>query len=412
MKRRNFLVISLLIAISLPCSMVLTTAVPAGAQAPAEDAWEWPDSIQRLGTGDVGTTYYETAIAWTPVMEREAGLKWRVLCESSRPTLFRSLKAGKIEAVVLSTEHIATCMEASEGYATRTGGPFPARVLWNGHVISAGFAVRKDSDIHSFDDIKPGHKFSLFAGSPNWSRFYEGLRNLTGLTKDELQAVPAGSYPASVKALDTVRADIIWTSPQSPLAYQLASGNHGVRFLAFPEDRGKQLKFLECLPAEILGKVDFGLESARGLLLGIVYWPPYVHEDFDEDLAYHTAKWMHLNYDSYKDNYTECQRMNLDWFMKLKSNTFIPIHDGTIRYLKEIGKWDESDDMRQKYNIKLLDKYIERYEAAIAAADKNDIKVDPANQKWVDFWDDYKKDLPRMMSLTDEEVKAALAKGF
>jgi hypothetical protein len=64
---------------------------------------------------------------------------------------------------------------------------------------------------------------------------------------------------------------------------------------------------------------------------------------------------------------------------------YLPVHIGTIRYLKEIKKWSEKDGIRQKYNANLISRYADAYEAVIAEAKKKGMKITPKNEDWLDL---------------------------
>jgi len=55
-------------------------------------------------------------------------------------------------------------------------------------------------------------------------------------------------------------------------------------------------------------------------------------------------------------------------------HTFIPMHEGLIEYMKELGLWTKAME-RHKNNIELITRYYEANEDAIEMADKKKIWV-------------------------------------
>ena len=104
--------------------------------------------------------------------------------------------------------------------------------------------------------------------------------------------------------------------------------------------------------------------------------------------------------------------MSIEFLRKQLDETFLPVHEGQIKYLKELGIWTAADDARQEYNVNLIDRYIKAYDEAIAMADEKTMKVAPDNEEWVELWGNYKKSigLPKLKVMSDEEIAAALKK--
>ena len=93
--------------------------------------------------------------------------------------------------------------------------------------------------------------------------------------------------------------------------------------------------------------------------------------------------------------------MSLESFRGLLGSNFMPLHGGTIRYLKDRGMWTASDDKRQAYNENLWDQYVNAYKAALADAKKKKIKTDPRNEEWVKLWRSHKKDIPKIKVMAE-----------
>jgi len=60
--------------------------------------------------------------------------------------------------------------------------------------------------------------------------------------------------------------------------------------------------------------------------------------------------------------------------------------------LKEKGLWTADDDIRQAYNIRKVNQYIDGYADAMKQAEANGITIDAENADWQAFWASYKTD--------------------
>ena len=73
----------------------------------------------------------------------------------------------------------------------------------------------------------------------------------------------------------------------------------------------------------------------------------------------------------------------------------IPVHPGTIRYLKEIGYWTAENDRINQESLELEKRYEKAWQTALADAKAKKIKISPKNKKWMDLWDSHRSKLPR-----------------
>jgi len=81
--------------------------------------------------------------------------------------------------------------------------------------------------------------------------------------------------------------------------------------------------------------------------------------------------------------------------MTLAETHFYPLHEGAVKYLKELGKWTSAHEARRQQNIDLMTQWETAYKAAIAEADEKGVKIDPANEEWLDIWTSHNSGLTR-----------------
>jgi len=199
------------------------------------------------------------------------------------------------------------------------------------------------------------------------------------------------------------KGDVALAYHTTPTWYEAEAAPHGLTWLELDWEKDPEAaqRFLHYFPWSGFGICTGGLPTAEGVPMGMSI-PPYITSaDTDPELVYRIVKWLDENYDRYKDGAPWCATMTMDNLMKLAGDAhYEPLHDGAVRYLEEIGLWtDELETLRQ-FNIEQMTKWVDGYQAAIAMADERGIDVNPDNDEWQEFWENYKteRDLPMLVN--------------
>ena len=267
-----------------------------------------------------------------------------------------------------------------------------------------GFVVSGDSDIRTFDDLKPEvagpRKFGVWVASPPMAQDMYAFIEWLGLDREnekECIIVPFGSYSSYVRSLSEGKADVVYASPYSPATYEAEAAPGGLRWVPIPTDDPEgEARFRKYKPITTFAEPTVGVESARGVRMaqGLVFY--YTRADQDPELVYHLAKWFNEAFDEYKDKDPALFQMSLEELKKYHLPVALfPWHEGTITYLKEMGVWTAEDDARQEKNVALMTQWVEAYAAAIDEAHEKGMKIDPQSEEWQNLWASYNKDLPR-----------------
>ena len=382
--------------IGIVFSLIWVVAILDAPAAASE--WKWPLSL-TVQTSAIGSSAYATVIAWAPVLEQMTGMKVRVMPESNTPQRSRRLKQGNVNLDMETMNEVGGFGTMGlGGYATREGGPFQLRSVWLGQSMSFGFMVRGDSEIKTIYDIKPGHRIAYFTPPAGAVANVDGMLAWAKVDKKDIKVVPFTSWPAEQKSVMEGQADVSFAVPTTPIAFEVAAGPHGVRWLPLPYDKDPEgaKRFLKVSPTASFGINRRGVKESLEIPMFVFANYLWARKELDPELAYHLAKWFHKNFDTYKVKDKNCELMSLDLFRESLDVVFLPVHEGTIKYLKEIGMWSAKDDRRQKYNVDLLTRYADGYKTAITEADKKKIKIDPTNKEWVELWNGVKKDIPKI----------------
>jgi len=390
----------------LSCLMVLALVLvsckpegPAKLTPKEEKQWEWPDSL-IIGTPAVGTGSHAMTSALAPILEKDTGMKVRVIPEDVESVRYKKLIEGKFDIASLSVSEMEMAIVGLGGYADKAR--YPVRILWHQNDTPWMFAAPGNSDLKTIYDIKKrkGIKIAINTASPAMTTTVkDGLLGFLGISEDDVTFVPFGGYSESVRGIVEGKAEVALISPMSAVTHEIAASPIGVKWLDMPlTDKEGWKRFMPHRPTAIPAKITWGVESAighYGYTSNYLYW---VRADTDPELVYHLAKWFHEKFDSYKDAHAACARMDIDIFRSFLDYCPAPVHDQTVKYLKEIGKWTAKDDEWNSDAAAMVDKYCNVWNAATAEASSKGITISADNDQWLEVWSSYKKDLPRLVS--------------
>jgi uncharacterized protein len=371
---------------------VAALAMAAGPQALAQ-GYQWPKHFSVV-TPVVGTANHSLAVAWTSKFSKATGARAAVLPAPNGFARAQWLTTGEGRITMLQASDYFDQMDGVQGYASKTGGPADTRVVNMNMVTAWGYVVRGDSPIKSIDDVKPGTRISLAKSSSFLVAGIDALLALRGLKRADVNLVEVGSYGANTAVLAEGRVDVTFTSPISGPSYQAEAAPNGLRWLELPapdKDRAAYVRYRKIMSGYVPQSTSAGVKSSLGRRMDHAFQANHVRANEDPEFVYQLLKWLDENHASYKSDFTHAHMMNLDnLVLFLESGALQPLHEGAIRYLKEKGRWKDAYQKRQDQLVALAKKREQGYRAAMQAAEKQGIAVDPGNDKWVAFWKDYR----------------------
>lgn len=279
------------------------------------------------------------------------------------------------------------------------------RILWHQNDTPWMFAAPGNTTLKDIYAVKttPGVKIANNNASTAMTHTVKGaLLSFLGITEKDVTIVPFGGYTANVRSIAEGKADISLISPMSSVTHEIASSPIGVKWMDLPlTDKEGWKRFLPYRPTAIPAKITWGVKSAvghYGYTSNFIYW---ISKDVDPDLAYNLAKWIYEKYDLYQGADKALTRMHIDIWRAFLDYCPAPVHESTIKYLREIGKWTEKDDAWQADAVKLVTDYNKAWKAAVAEAKSKKIQMSTTNQKWLDLWESHKKGLKRLAARVD-----------
>ncbi|QIT56975.1 hypothetical protein HC341_18290 [Aquisalimonas sp. 2447] len=382
------------------CAAVLGLCLPlAATQTAFADDFDWPGSI-GIGTPGTDSGSFASANGWAPLLEEHTDSTVRVIPEDSEPTRYRRLTERE-EFALVSTS-MAEARFQIEGVNQYASTPLePQEIVWHHNDTPWGFVVRGDSDLESIDDLKEeGVRVSVSSQSPPMIQAVEeALPAFLGMTPEEAEEkwefVPAGSYAENCRSVTDGRADVAWCAPISGVLSEMQGHPEGIRFLDQPlDDDAAWERWLEVRPTHVPTEIDMGVSEAvgaEGLVSNFYYW---TRADADADFIYNLARWFHEQHDEYKDTHPLSARMSLDLFMEYVRNSPMPVHEGTVRYLEEIGEWTDEDQARNQEARANMEDWLEAREEALMAAMERGIEPDHENEEFVELVEEHTDGLP------------------
>ena len=199
-------------------------------------------------------------------------------------------------------------------------------------------AVRKDSPIKSFDDMK---KANISPGKAKWTgtAFAESILKAYGFGFDDIKknggTVHHVSYTESVALMKDKHIDVYMAATSMPQASFLElEHSPGIRFIGLPQDKLDSI--IKANPGYIPGKMPKGVYKSVDqdlLTLGIVT-NMVVHKDLPDDLVYKMCKVFWENHAAFVEVKSVWKRVKLEDAL---NGAAIPVHPGAKKCYDELG---------------------------------------------------------------------------
>lgn len=367
-------------------SLLAALAIGTAGLAQASD-YQLP-RLLVIGTPGTSSGSFASTNAWGPMFQQETGSVIRVVPEDNESQRYRRLtERGDIAISSVSAAELRFQTQGIGGYAG--SAPARQRILWHHNDTPWGFVVSGNSDIHSMEDLKRGGvRVTQGVWSPPMvTAVTQALTGYLGLSEEEveesLRFVPASSYAENCRTVVEGRSDVAYCAPVSSVLSEMEGAPGGIRWLDMDlEDAEAWAGFLEHRPMVVPSEISMGVASARGvngLVSNFLYAVP---ADAEEDFVYTVVKWMHEQHDSYKGNHALAARMSIEVFRGYLDRSPLPVHAGTVRYLREIGQWTDEDDVWNNEAIEKMDLWVEARAAALEEARSQRIQASEQNEEF------------------------------
>ena len=360
-----------------------------------KNGFKWPAKFGTVGWTGLGVTLLNS---WMPILSEKTGMKTQVMATPDSVCRFRWLRYGLVDMTAGGTTELSQMLEGDRRYGKRDCGPFQIRALWAQSKSNSGFFVRGDSYIKTTDDIKPGVKAVDMRDYLASQRILEAFLVWGGHIKDvekEVDWVRATSSDHKAQLVVEGKADVAFAMPSSPSIYEAEKNPHGIRWIDLNSEKDPEgaKRFLALDPLIDFLPMFNGVESCKGVWGSVGISLHCTRASTDPEFVYHLAKWIDENWELVRGTHLWNEYMTRDSLLEEIPHTFIPLHEGLIQYLKDLGLWTKAMERRNNNNTDLITRYCEANQEAIEMADGKKIWVSSKNPEWIDFWENHKQKL-------------------
>lgn len=378
---------------------VVSTSLLSGVATAAEEGW--PRGL-HITAPSQGPKYF-APLALSGVLEVETGMKVRVIPDDVHYQRLMSFREGDFDIYVDEAGGPLRIMQGKDEHANLKNGPLDIRIMWPAVIEAFAPMLRGDTKLKTFADLKNGFTFAAPPGATPQANCH-CIAAWAGVSDDQWKLDEYGSMGTAVNAIPDGKADMVWWIPDAGPTYEAETKPKGLSWLeldpaADPEGAARAL---ELCPQWMFGEApETSVASAKGKKVALLPTYFFVLEDMDADLVYKLVKFTDENNAAVVAKHPSTSSQSLESFKTVLQGNFIPLHEGTIRYLKEKGAWSDADQKMQNFNVQLFQKYIDKFAEAAVQAKSKDIKPVATNEKWIALWESYKADLPVIKSRTE-----------
>ncbi len=311
-------------------------------------------------TGGVG---YNQMVAVGSVLKEKYGVNFRVLPGKNDVSRLGPLKAGKAHFASTGSDAVYS-QEGVFTFGKEEWGPQPVRlVLLSRPGGCLMFTTATDVGIEKIEDVK-GKRVAWVRGSAALQTATKAYLSFAGLTVDDVELVEVGGFAASIEAIIGGDADVAINQSTSTFNIKQEASPRGVFHPEIPHDNEEGWKRLRTMvPWYVPGVCNH--EGAPGIPkegwqgVAQVFPVQITRPDVDEEIVYGFTKAMIDNFDSYKDTVPGMNGWALD---KQMEDFYLPYHEGSVKYLKEIGWWSDKAEANQKAMLARQDVLLKAWE--------------------------------------------------
>ncbi|MCK6451984.1 MAG: TAXI family TRAP transporter solute-binding subunit [Alphaproteobacteria bacterium] len=327
----------------------------ASAIAPATWAQSGPIKLPETiawTAYDVGSGGYNQAVAIGNALKNKLGVNLRVLPGKNDISRTLPVREGKVQFSANGVGGAYLAQEAVFEFGGKEWGPQPVRsLLLNNSDALLTIVTAKDANIKTMADLK-GKRVAWVVGAPSLNQNITALLAFANLTWKDVTKVEFPGFGPAMDGIIAGQVDAAFSSTISGQAYKIAASPRGIQYPTVPhKDKEGWARLNKLAPFFIPFMGTEGAELSKDKPVEAATYPYPVlmaYANIDADLAYNMTRAMVELFNDYKDgapgnNGWDIKRQRFDWV--------VPLHDGAIRYFREIKVWT---DAYQKHNDGLV----------------------------------------------------------
>jgi len=368
--------------------MCLTAALLAASPmaASAQETPPKPDLITIAGYGP-GSSTFITVGGWSEGVQKKFGTKIRMNAMGSGKARMAAIRGSAVDTAVNGYD-VLFAQEGMYGYSAPEWGPQSLRLVYQCEVAHHTSLLISQSawedGVKTAADLK-GRKIGVTPGIPDIEIQAEGTLAFADLTWEDVEVIDSGSYGALRQMLLDGSVDAAFISSISKEALQMEASPRGVHFVPLPHDDTEGWeRFLQKNPMRwpALATAGAGASEDNPLETSKEPWPLLAsYDELDGAKAYWATKSIRESFDLYKDVAASLPGCDLDATLK-KIPMYVPWHEGSKKYLQEVGVWTDAMEENQNALISRQAALRELWDQASEEAAAEGIEADD----WADFW--------------------------
>lgn len=361
------------------------TKPPQEEQGDAEEVQEGvlPDFL-TITSYDIGTVTYAHMAGISEGILKHSNIKIRQRVSGTESGRIIPVRTGDAHFVAGTSNTVYFANEGTGDFATVDWGPQGLQQVWVADTSNVTLVTSADSGIKTPYDLK-GRKYPYAAAAGAATFVHEALLRFAGLTWDDVEVVELPGAGAIYNSILEGRTDAVGGGLSSAVFYELEGTRRGIHVLEFPKDDEEGWARMQAFAPHFFPKIA---TEGAGIKEGetkevVAYAAPVIltYSHLDEYIAYSFTKAIHESFDYYKDLHPDLPRFAIEEAITL-DNMVAPYHEGSVRYFKEIGWWNDEFEAKQNQLLARQAKLKELWDKALNEAEETGIKAG----EFTDFW--------------------------
>ena len=302
-----------------------------------------------VAVGQPGSVLNAVGTGLATLVTERTGTEMRVRVTSGMDAL---VGAGDAELGVSASD---SAHLSSNGLRHYEGRPQKLlRLALPGPPLILGFMVRANDAHQGLEDLRG---LSVPGEYPNARPMHfdgKAMLATVDMSWDDLEVVPVASFRDGIQAFIEGRAEAAISSVGSGMTQQADANLGGVRFVSLPDREGVSEQMWEEEPGfhavDVPAGFALGVEEDMVLAGKDTYIT--ANADASADAVYEIVELMWNNVGELASAHPLFERWTKEHMVNPKVT--VPFHDGTVRFLKDVGEWTpEHERIHQELLTKL-----------------------------------------------------------
>ena len=298
----------------------------------------------------VGSALNNRMVALSQAIEAHVPMKVRLEPVDTQHARYAPLHFGEAEFTLESAGSAYPIF--NEGL--KGVGYIKIRWVWYGSPAKFAMYTRgSDTDIQTIADLK-GKRYPQTSANAPFSKKLEALLHFGNITLDDVQVVDCSSVATAQTGVLEGNFVASFAHNFSSRAIELAASRRGIRHIETPVSDTEGWARMRAIHPPFAPVIATAAGLAKGETIetfgeeeGLLATP-----ETSADVVYAINKGMKAGFDQYKSMEPELVNWTWERAIKVPSLEF-PFHDGTVRFLKDMGVWTAAHEAFQQNALEM-----------------------------------------------------------